>query len=431
MGRDDGEDEMSQTLVQQIVQAHSGDGAVSPQMYVTVRPDLVVTRDVYWPQIEKMMAEVGTRTAFDKERVIVCFDHMNSNALSPPYVNHYASARRWVREQELEHFYDIGRGGLAQVVIVENGHVNRPGMLVVTEENNFSNIGVFGCLNLCVGWDVFVSIVAGEDYMRVPESVLIKIEGAVERGVTIRDLGQTIRREVQTRASIVDKAIEYTGSGIGTLTLDQRQTLLAMTASWDIGVMEPDELALDALGRFGAEWEESSIPRLQQNAPYAEIFDFDMSNLEPVVAIPGDMTTAVPIGEVEGREIDVASIGSCAGSRYEDLEMVAEVLRGTKIHPRVRLNVTPATVNVLRRAREQGLISVIEEAGGTIFPPGCGQCFGYVGGLADGEVCVTTTQVNARGRMGSDSAEIYLGSPYTVAAAAVSGRLVDARSVVS
>ena len=418
------------TLVQQVVGRHTTD-QISVGSYATVRVDVVVVRDSYWPEIERVMERVGVRRPFDPDRVVLCFDHMNAGALSPPYVEHYAAARRWAFEQGLEHgFYDVGRGGLGQLVVLEGGHVSRPGMLVACEEANYSNIGVYGSLSLNVAGDIYVSMLLGEDFMRIPQAVLVELHGQLAPGVTVRDLGQVVRRDAQSLDNIVECALEYVGPGIASLSLDARETLLALTGSWDIGIMEPDQLALERLRERGGTWAASERPAFDPRAPYRARLRYELSELEPQVALPGQITSSVPLGAVRGRAVDVASIGSCAGGRYEDLASVAHVLSGKRVHPRTRLLVTPGSMEVQREARRSGVLDAIEAAGGTVFPPGCGQCFGYIGALADGEVCISNTQVNTVGRMGSRSAEIYLASAYSVAAAALAGEIADPRGVL-
>jgi 3-isopropylmalate/(R)-2-methylmalate dehydratase large subunit len=305
-------------------------------------------------------------------------------------------------------------------------------MLVVTDEPNLDNMGALGALDYCVGKDVWQTMATGEREVTVPRSLRFVLNGELREGVTAWDIGQTIRHNQGGFGGVgkfidfqvIKKMAEFDGPGLASLGIDGRMDLLAMYPI-GMGIMNPDDAALEWAREHGAPID--GAVRSDADATYEATFDYDLGALEPKVSPPPSVRNAVDVGAIDNIRIDQAVVGSCDNGRMDDLRAVANVLRGRKIKAGVRMFVSPITQKVFQQAAREGLLEIFSEAGAIVESPGCGTCWGYVGQLAEGENCVSTTQHNYPGRMGSSKASIFLASAYTVAASALEGRIVDPR----
>jgi 3-isopropylmalate/(R)-2-methylmalate dehydratase large subunit len=266
----------------------------------------------------------------------------------------------------------------------------------------------------------------------VPPSARITLTGTPGFGVTARDVIQTILRDTTPTGALLQACVEFDGPGLASLTLDDRQTLLASLfhSGAYTGIMEPDDVALDYVRARdqGRPWQ---AVRADAGAEYVARLHYDLGSVAPMVTVPPDAHGAVPVGEVTGTRIDQASIGSCAGGRLDDIRAAARILRGRLVAPHVTLYVTPGSRNVYAEAAREGLLEILADAGAAVLAPGCTTCWGYQGVLNDDEVSISTQQFNYQGRNGARSARVFLAGPHVVAASAVAGHIADPRPMLA
>lgn len=423
---------MGLTVTQKIVARAAGRKEVTPGDFVMVSPDYTVGHELYWPLHKSNMEKIGVDRFPRPEKVILVVDHTPQAALGSHYERAHRDMKDFALRTGVENYFNVGNGGLRHFVMVEQGFA-RPGLFVFGDEPNIANIGVFGALCIYLSWEVIVPMCTDENWLQVPDSVRIEIHGEMKRGVLIRDLVQAINRDYAANDLMLPMSIEFGGPALETLGLDARQSLLAGAyhSNAATAVMDVDALALayvEERGRGLPHYPDLVKP--DPDAGYAFRSEYDLGDLEPFVTVPPDQHTVVPVGDVAGKRVDQATIGSCASSRLEDLRAAAEILRGRKIARHVTMYVTPGSQEVMSKAAAEGTISTLVDAGCAVLTPGCTTCWGYNGVLNDYEVSISTHQENYRGRNGSDLAEIYLASPYVVAASALAGEIADPRSVL-
>ena len=413
------------TMAQKIISERVG-RAVEPGEIVAVKLDYVMAHDGTAPLAIKALAELGGKLAHP-DRVVLVIDH-TSPSPSMKISNIHSSMRRFAREQNCV-FYDVG-SGICHQVMVEN-HV-LPWMIVAGADSHTCTYGALGAFGTGFGsTDIAVAMATGSIWLKVPESIKVVLEGRLRDLVTAKDAILTLLRAISSRGAIY-KALEFTGSGVHTLSISSRLTIanMAVEAGAKAGIFPADEVTrmfLEEHGR-GSGFRELSPG---ERAEYLDELELDLSSVEPMVAKPPNVDNVCPVSEVEGVEVDQVFIGSCTNGRLEDLKLAARILKGRRVKSGVRLIVGPASRNVYLKAAETGVLSVLVSAGATVIPPGCGPCPGrHLGILGDGEVCVSTQNRNFTGRMGNPKASIYLVSPATAAAAAVTGKITDPREVV-
>mgnify|MGYP001174109983 CR=1 FL=1 len=414
---------MSQTVAQKIVARAAGRDHVEPGEYVTVSPDYTCCQEISWAARKRIMEQAGVDRVARPDKVVMVVDHTTSAGMGTAYHRSHREMRDFAARHGAQ-FFGAGNG-LRHQVMVEQGFA-RPGLLVFSDEPNIASIGAFGALNMAVSSEVVVTTVADENWMMVPRSARLTLTGALRPGVQVRDLVQVIIRDYAETDLLSQACIEYAGPGLAGLSLDERQTLLACSyhAGADTAIMPVDALAL-AYVEARAAGRPYHLFESDPGAEYALEATYDLSALEPMVTVPPDLHTVVPVGEVAGLRIDQAAIGSCANSRLDDLRAAARILAGRRIAPHVTMYITPGSREIYAQAAREGLLAVFAEAGAAVLAPGCTTCWGYEGVLNAGEVSISTHQMNYHGRNGSRDARAYLASPLVVAAAAVAGEVVD------
>jgi 3-isopropylmalate/(R)-2-methylmalate dehydratase large subunit len=361
----------------------------------------------------------------DPGRTVIVFDH-RVPVSNVDFAERHKEIRDFVKAQGIRYFYDVGRSGIAHHFMAEKGHA-RPGILYAADDIHATCLGAMGCFASSFGLGLVEAFATGKFWMKVPESIKVEVQGSFEKGVTSRDLLQRILGDLGSDGALY-RGIEFTGPTVEAMSIDSRLTLCSNVcySGAKTAIVAADQKIKDYSSQRSEERFE--VIQSDRDAEYAEILNYDVSSLGPQLAAPHDPLNTVSVEDVAGRKIHQAFIGSCAGGHLEDMQIAAKVLRGKKIHPDVRLLVIPTTPEVYLAMAREGLIDVFVEAGGVVGPPNCGPCAGgHMGILAAGEVCVSTSTLNLKGRMGSPQAEIYLGSASTVAAAAVAGRIVDCR----
>ena len=400
-------------------------GAARAGDVVTAKVDLVMSHDNA-ALIGNVFRGIPVRTVFDRQKMVMVLDH-RSPAPDIETASKQKLVREFVKEQQIPTFYDM-REGICHQVLPEKGHI-LPGMHVVGTDSHSCTYGALGAFGYGIGATEMAAVWAsGELWVRVPETMRIEVEGALPPGVFAKDVTLDIIRDV--RADGADYgAVEYYGSTIDAFSIPERQTLCNMGIEMgaQVAMVPPDATTLAYL----AARERRDLPHLVRSDPGARYRDarvFDVSSLEPRIACPHSVDNVHPVASVAGKTVHQAFLGSCTNGRVEDLREAARVLRGRQVHPDVRLIVTPASRQQMLDAVADGTMTTLIEAGAIVGTPGCGPCMGAAGGiLAPGERCISSSNRNFKGRMGSSQAEVYLASPATVAASAVEGVIADPR----
>ena len=420
---------MGATMTEKILARHAGKARVEPGELIDVRGDLVMANDITAPLAVNEFRKIGVEQVFDPQRVVFVSSHFTP-AKDIQSAQQASVMRKFAREQQTR-FYEVGRGGIEHVVLPEQGLVV-PGQVVVGADSHTCTYGGVGCFATGMGsTDIAAALATGEVWMKVPPTIKFVFNGKRPPWVSGKDMIlHTIGRIGVDGARY--SAMEFTGEAIADLTMEGRLTManMAVEAGAKAGIFPVDERTLEFVnGR--AQWPfevEASDP----DAKYAEVYTFDVSQMEPTVACPYDPANIKPISQVDRDPIDQVFIGSCTNNRIEDLRIVADILRGRKIHPDIRCIIIPGSVDVERQALREGLIEIFQEAEAVVSTPGCGPCLGgYMGVLGPGERAVSTSNRNFRGRMGHRDAEVYLASPAVAAASALMGRVASPAEVMS
>ncbi len=375
------------------------------------------------PAIDLLKAHGNLHVAYP-ERVVIMPDHFvpNKDIKSAEMV---AKIRRWAREEKIEKFYDIGRHGVCHALLPEQGHV-RPGTTIICGDSHTSTHGALGAFATGIGsTDLAAALATGELWFKVPESILFKIHGKLKKGVYAKDVILEIIRRIGVDGALY-KAMEFTGEVVENFSVESRMTLcnMAIEAGAKSGIINPDEKTLDYVQAHSNDIFDVYIS--DPDAEYSEVIDVDISDLEPMVALPHLPSNGKPVSQIGDIPVDQAWLGSCTNGRIEDLRKAAVEMKGKKVAKGVRMIVVPATTDIWKQASREGLLDIFMEAGATVSAPTCGACLGgHMGILAAGERCISSTNRNFVGRMGSPESEVYLASPATVAASAVAGKIVN------
>lgn len=418
---------MGMTISEKILARASGREEVRAGEIVKARVDLAMMPDLTAILSFKAMRAMGRDHVWDSEKVVLVLDHV-APASSINAATIHRDLRRIAEEQRIKHFYDID-AGVCHQVLAEKGHV-RPGMLVVGADSHTCTHGTFGAFATGVGsTDMGAVLAIGKLWFKVPETIRIVVDGTLPDVVAPKDVILRIIGEVGADGATY-KAVEFTGDTIKAMSVSGRMTLcnMAIEMGGKTGIVEPDEKTLAYL-RGRAKGDLKTV-RGDADAEYNAVLHLDVVDLGPQVACPDKVDNVRLVSEVEGTHVDQVFIGSCTNGRVEDLEAVASILRGRRVHPDVRLIVVPASREVYMDAMEAGLLKIFVKAGGLVCNPSCGACFGgHIGILAPSEVGLATSNRNFRGRQGSPEAEVYLASPATAAASAVTGVITDPRGL--
>ena len=411
-------------LAEKILARASGREEVKPGEIVQAKVDVAMANEITGPLAIKAFREIGVSKVWDSERIVLIQDHQVP-ADTVKSAELHRIMRRFAEEQSIRFFYDVGLGGVCHQVMVEEGHA-LPGDLIVGADSHTCTYGALGAFATGIGSTEMAAVFAtGEIWLRVPSTIKVNFEGSFREYVTAKDLILYVIGLIGASGATY-KAVEFTGSTISRLSIGERMTLCNMTVEMGAktGLINPDEKTLRYVEKLAKRPFEPL--RSDPDADYEKTLEIDVNRLEPMIACPHAVDNVKPVKSVEDVKIDQAFIGSCTNGRIEDLRAAAKILRGKRISKGVRMIVTPASRRVYLQALREGLIEIFIEAGALVTNPTCGACFGgHMGLLAPGEVCVSSSNRNFIGRMGSPEAEIYLASPVTVAASALAGRIVD------
>ena len=416
-------------ISEKILAKASGKDVVHSGEIVDAKVDMIMVHDLTGPLAVEAFKKIGVRKVWDNQKAVVILDHQVP-AESVKAAELHKTMRQFAKEQNL-HIYDIGRGGICHQVMPEKGHVV-PGTVIVGADSHTCTYGAFGAFATGIGSTEAAAVFAtGKIWLKVPEAIKINVTGQFPNFVTPKDLILAIIGKMSVDGAIYESA-EFTGPAIKNMSIAGRMTVCNMVVEMGAknGIIEPDETTRKFLeGRVKTLPDFESL-KSDIDAHYARTVEFDVSKMEPQIACPSSVDNVKPISKVGNVPIEQAFIGSCTNGRIEDLRLAAQILKSKKVKDGVRALVIPASQEVYKQALDEGLIEIFNDAGAIVCGSACGPCLGgHIGLLAAGETCVSTSNRNFIGRMGSTQASVYLASPATVAASAVTGKITDPRTV--
>jgi 3-isopropylmalate/(R)-2-methylmalate dehydratase large subunit len=417
------------TLAQKLVAKAAGRASVMPGDVVTCRVDLAMFHDSSGPRrLAPMLKEIGA-SIWDKRKVVLVIDHYL------PEVDDESRrivriARDWAAEQQLPHVHD-GQG-ICHVVLPQAGHL-RPGLFCVGGDSHSPTGGAFGAYMFGIGATEMLGVVAtGEIWLQVPQTIFLQWDGKLGAGVGAKDMMLHLLGRMGMNGGRY-QAVEYCGAAVQALSMAERMTLANMSAELgaQTGLVAPDAITLDWLAQHGVSLNDDDIASWHSDADAAgERHVFDATALAPQVALPHSPANARPVSELPATPVQMAYIGACTGAKLEDLRAAAQVLRGRRVAAGVKLLVAPASERDRASAAREGVLQTLIDAGAQMLPSACGACAGYGSRIDEGVTVISSTARNFKGRMGSATAQVYLGSPFTVAASALRGQITDPREVL-
>jgi len=416
---------MGETLAQKILKRAGGNEAVEINEIVWAKVDVALMDDILGPRVEiaEGLKTLGDRV-WDPEKVVIVSDHY-----TPTCTENQAKivqfTKNWAKEYGVENYFEYA--GPCHQVMAENGF-DKPSTVVVGTDSHTCMAGAFGAFGTGIGSTEMLGVLAtGEIWLKVPESIRVEWQGQLPKGVFAKDMVLNDCGEIG-HAGATYKVLEYGGDAIQSLNMDERMAIsnMAVEMGAKAGLIPADEKTAAYLNQAGIY--EFEILQADSDADYIHTYKKDASKLIPQVACPHNVDNVKPIDEVQGTRIDQAYIGSCTGGRLYDLKCAAEVLKGRKIVEGMKFLVSPASQTIYKQALREGILETLVDAGATIVAPSCGLCLGaHTGILAPGERCISSTNRNFIGRMGSKESEVYLSSAATVAASAIEGKIADPR----
>jgi len=415
---------MGMTITEKLLAASAGEKAVRPGEIIIAKVDVAMMDDILGPRVEiaERMEKLG-RDIWDPDRVVIVSDHYTppANAKQAEIVKF---TREWADRHNVKRYYEFA--GPCHQVMVERGHVTA-GDIAVGTDSHTCTYGALGAFATGIGSTEMLGVlVTGQIWLRVPESILVSASGDLQKGVMAKDVALKVIGEIGHDGATY-MALEFCGNTFDKIPMDERLCIanMAVEAGAKNGVFSYDEITRDYLRATGAA--AGRAYRADKDAVYKKRLILNASELEPQCACPHEVDNVVPIRDVE-RHIDQAYIGSCTGGRYNDLKQAADLLSGKHIARGIRLLISPASREVWQLCAREGILTTLSEAGATILASSCGACLGiHSGALGAGEVCISATNRNFLGRMGSKAAEVYLASPLSVAASAITGEITDPR----
>jgi 3-isopropylmalate/(R)-2-methylmalate dehydratase large subunit len=420
----------AQTLAQKLIARATGRASVQPGETVTCAVDLAMFHDSSGPRRLKPMLDELKAQIWDKRKVVLVLDHYvpERDDESRRIVK---IARDWAAEQALPHVVDSQ--GICHIVVPERGLI-RPGMFCVGGDSHSPTGGAFGAYMFGIGaTEMLGVVVTGQIWLEVPQTIVMQWNGRLAAGVSAKDMMLAMLGRFGMNGGRY-QAVEYTGDAVRVLSMAERMTLANMSAELgaQVGLVAPDTVTRDWLIARGVDPSGIDITRWHSDAGSAdETHEFDAATLAPQVALPHSPANVQAVSTLEATTVDVAYIGACTGAKLDDLRAAARVLQGRKIANGVQLLVAPASAAERGIAEQDGTMAALIDAGATVLPSACGACAGYGGAIPEDSTVISSTARNFQGRMGSATARVYLGSPYTVAASALRGRISDAREVLT
>ncbi len=410
------------TITEKIIAAHSGVKEVRPGQFVYANVDICLGNDITAPIAIEEFEKAGISKVYDPEKIVLVPDHFTPNK-DIKSAQQSKSLRVFAEKHRLKHYFEIGRMGIEHALLPEKGIV-APGDLVIGADSHTCTYGALGAFSTGVGsTDLAACFATGKVWLKVPESVKFVFRGKVKKWTSGKDLILFTIGKIGVDGALY-KAMEFTGSAITHLSMDDRFTIcnMAIEAGAKSGIIAYDKSTEDYVkGRVSKKY---VTYQSDPDSAYSKTYEFQADEISPQVALPSLPENTKPVEEVAGIKIDQVIIGSCTNGRITDLRIAAQFLKGKKAHPSLRLIIIPATQDIYKQALQEGLIETFINAEAVVSTPTCGPCLGgHMGILAEGERALSTTNRNFVGRMGHPKSEIYLCSPAVAAASAVTGMI--------
>ncbi len=419
---------MGMTITEKIMARSSGRDIVTPGELVWTDVHTVMTMDFLGRQCFDKFRSLGKTEVFDKDKVICVSDH-----LVPPPTQRFANMlnewREVVKQHDITHFYDLGRQGIAHQIMVEKGHV-LPGTISIGTDSHANTYGAVGAMGNAIGvTDAAVAMATGKAWFRIPKSVKFNITGKWQPWVMAKDLSLHIMGMMHWNGHLLYKALEFTGPAISSMSMAGRMTLCNMTVDLGAknGIIAPDVVTERYLrNRTNDPWD---FVASDEDAAYDMVYNIDISDLAPTIALPGKLDDTVTVDKLIGQKFNKAFVGTCTNGRLEDIAVMAEIMKDKQVHRDVNMILVPASQTVYLEALQAGHLETLIKAGVAIDTPSCASCAGLHTGVAgDGDVVLSAGNRNMTGRMGSRNAQVYLTSPSVVAASSIKGEITDPRT---
>lgn len=421
---------MGMTAVEKVLAAKSGRSTVKPGDVISPAPDFIMIHDGVVMGAKRELDALGINRLATPDKVMMVTDHDVIYG-SPRAAERGAFNRKAAAQWGVKNFFDVGRGGHGHIFPMESGLL-LPGMFYFDNDRHATNAGAIGAFGFRMGSEISRVLATGTNWVMVPKTVRLTLKGQLKPGVHARDVGfhfAAMLKQEKLTADLDYRVLEYAGD-LDQFDLASRAALCSTpTEIRAYGVFVPPSKAILEFAKSRAQRPFTAVYS-DADARYDTDLNLDISALEPQVSLPGSVDNAVNVSEVEGTAIDHAFIGSCGSGMWEDMTAAAAILKGRRLAPNVRLFIAPGTETTNRRLATEGLLGIFIEAGAVMLPPGCGPCNdAVVGPVHSGEVSISTATNNNAGRFGARDAKLYLGSPATVAASAVAGKIADARKL--
>ncbi len=418
---------MGMTMSQKILAAHAGVAFVKAGDLINCRLDMVLANDITAPPAIAAFEKIG-KPVFDKDRISLIPDHFTPNK-DIKSAGLAKIVRDFARKHDITHYYEVGRAGIEHVLLPEQGIV-APGMLAIGADSHTCTYGALGGFSTGVGsTDLGAAMATGEAWFKVPDAIKVELTGEKGEDITGKDVMLTLIGMIGVDGALY-QSLEFTGPGVASLSMTDRFTIanMAIEAGAKNGIFPVDEqTAAYEKGRISHPY---TVYEADPDASYSRVVSINLSQIRPVVAFPHLPGNTKAVGTFGDIEIDQVVIGSCTNGRLEDLRIAADILKGHTVHPRVRCIIIPGSQQVYQDAMHAGYIDTFIKAGAAVSTPTCGPCLGgYMGILAAGERCVSTTNRNFRGRMGHVDSEVYLAGPQVAAASAILGKIAEPKEV--
>ncbi len=417
---------MSMTITEKILAKAAGEEKVVPGQLIDAQIDVVMCHDVTTPPAISMLEEKGIDKVFDREKIVVTPDHFQP-AKDIKSAELHKRLDNWARRHNIKYYYKLGRAGVCHALLPEQGHI-RPGEVIVGGDSHTCTYGAFGAFSTGIGsTDAAAAIATGQLWFKVPASMKFVLNGSLPAGVYSKDVVLAVIARIGVDGALY-RAMEFVGPALAEMSMEARMTItnMAIEAGAKSGVIGFDDVTREYLDEHLKDKKGYTVYESDSDAEYFATEEFDCSAMEPMVALPHLPSGGVPVSECAGKEMDQAYIGSCTNGRIEDLRIAADILKGKEVA--IRTIIVPATPEIWKQAKDEGLFDVFYDAGCVISAPTCGACLGgFMGILAADEKCISTTNRNFVGRMGDPKSEVYLASPATAAASAITGKLTDPR----
>ena len=413
---------MGMTLTQKILASHAGLDSVKPGQLINAKLDLVLGNDITTPVAINELNKNDISSVFDKDRIAIVLDHFVPNK-DIKAAEQSKQCREFACSHCISHFYDVGKMGIEHSLLPEQGVVTA-GDCIIGADSHTCTYGALGAFSTGVGsTDMAAGMATGQAWFKVPSAIKFELKNSLNKNCSGKDVILTIIGMIGVDGALY-KSMEFTGEGVKSLSMDDRLCIcnMAIEAGAKNGIFPVDQTTLNYLN--GRSERQPVIFEADADAEYEKVIEIDLSKIVPTVSCPHLPENTHPADELEDIKIDQVVIGSCTNGRMEDMETAYRILKGKKVADSVRCIIIPATMNIMRECSERGYITAFIDAGAVVSTPTCGPCLGgYMGILAKGERCISTTNRNFVGRMGHVESEVYLASPATAAASALTGHI--------